>query len=65
MMTTGYAAQAFPFVLPYAVGGPEFTERPERFRRTEADAPSVTPFIFTKMMACRIEGQIASCAYDA
>ena len=54
-----YLALAFPFVLSYAVGGPEFPERTDRNRRTD-DAVPVPPAPFTRMMANRVESQIAS-----
>jgi hypothetical protein len=50
-----YLWQAFPFVLPYGVGGPEFFAT-NRERRKE-DAVRVTPFDFVKGIARRCEAQ--------
>ena len=52
-----YVTQVLPFTFPRMVGGPEFDAQ-DRWRRTEHDAPVVTPFAFTRSMARRVEAQI-------
>jgi hypothetical protein len=54
-----YISQAFPFVLPYMCGGPEYERYQQggRWRRIP-DAPGVTSLAWTRAMARRVEGQL-------
>ena len=52
-----YISQAFPAVLPYHFGGPEFKEEDHKEARAERGA-KVTPPVYTKGMSRRSEGQI-------
>ena len=55
-----YLSSVFPWEIPRMVGGADYWPKKRRWRRTEADAPVVSPFALTKGLPRRAEGQIRS-----
>ena len=55
-----YLSSVSPWEIPRMVGGADYWPKKPRWRRTEADAPVVSPFALTKGLPRRAEGQIRS-----
>ena len=50
---SAYVSKAFPFSIPRPVSGADFPNRPAN--RRKGDAPHVSPWVFSKALAARVE----------